>query len=220
MPKHLNRTSAILPLVACLVLVIACMVAVAKQATIQSYFSRNYQCKDPQYQSRIISHDPLMIHYENIITEQERSHLLHLATPFLKRATVEFQNGSRQETTTRTSSVASLNSTEKDPILTCLVGRLARLQNNMPISSVERLQVTAYQPGQHYGLHLDSLGDTSKNSDDAWKRTTTYFGTLLCVSHTHYFYSSLFLLLTLYYTDVPLRNLSILPLMPPVLLLT
>jgi prolyl 4-hydroxylase len=87
-------------------------------------------------------------------------------------------NGSVQHTTIRTSSTARLNDTDSDPIVQCLVGRLAEFQGHVPTSRVEQLQVTTYKPGQHYGEHLDSLGSTSKLVADRWRRTTTSFGIL------------------------------------------
>jgi prolyl 4-hydroxylase len=71
-----------------------------------------------------------------------------------------------------------LNNTDDDPIVQCLIGRLAEFQGHIPSSHVERLQVTTYEPGQHYGEHLDSLGSTSKLVPDRWRRTTTSFGIL------------------------------------------
>jgi prolyl 4-hydroxylase len=160
-----------------------------------------YECETPNYNPRIVSYDPLIIHLENFITPLERGHLLDLAygTPFcseeaflskrpllkhtfssphLRRSTVEFQNGSVQDTHLRTSSTAKLNDTDDDSIVQCLVSRIAEFQGHVPTSQVQTLQVTTYKPGQYYGAHLDSLGNTSKLQSDRWGRTTTGFGIL------------------------------------------
>ena len=43
-------------------------------------FQPAYVCEDPKYSVRILSYDPLMIYLENFITENERRHLLTLAS--------------------------------------------------------------------------------------------------------------------------------------------
>lgn len=91
---------------------------------------------------------------------------------------VEFANGSIQESTIRTSSTAVLNATEEDPVVECLVKRLAEFQGFIPLQAVERLQVTVYAPGQYYGQHLDTLGNYSQYGPYPWSRTTTAFGIL------------------------------------------
>lgn len=59
-----------------------------------------------------------------------------------------------------------------------MLDRFAEFQGFLPTSSIQKLQVTTYKPGQFYGKHLDSLGNTSKIVEDRWLRTTTGFGIL------------------------------------------
>lgn len=97
----------------------------------------------------------------------------------MRRARVEFLNGSIEESPIRTSSIAVLDEVQqRDFIVQCLVKRLANFQGYVPIENVANLQVTKYVQGQHYGLHLDSFGNWSEYNLDRWSRATTGYGIL------------------------------------------
>ncbi|XXH04029.1 hypothetical protein Hte_010440 [Hypoxylon texense] len=141
-----------------------------------SYFTayRGYTCPRDNYQARIVSYSPLIIHLENFITPKEREHLISLGLPLLKPSMVRNKNNEQAQTPGRTSSSGFLPSDE--PVISCIRQRALTFQGYASDHLLESLQVVQYQPGQQYGAHYDwGVASEDLGTTD---RVTTFFGIL------------------------------------------
>ncbi|KXT15023.1 hypothetical protein AC579_7750 [Pseudocercospora musae] len=102
--------------------------------------------------TRFMSYDPLIAHLEDLISYEERQYLLKLSKPLLRKSQVRLNNGTKVDSPNRTSSTAFLPRT--DPVVTHILERASEFQGYIPIEQID-MQVTAYQPGQHYRAHYD-----------------------------------------------------------------
>ena len=138
--------------------------------------SDNFTCEQANYDMRIVSWDPLILHLENFITPRERRMLKNLGQPNLQKSQIIFTNGTAASSDVRTSSTAILPPFE--PVVKCVRERMASFEGYVNVNDIDDFQVTWYEAGQEFKDHLDRQPNSTTMDKKPWKRTTTGFATL------------------------------------------
>jgi prolyl 4-hydroxylase len=150
-------------------------------------------CPVPAYKVRFISYDPLIMHIQDFITPEERTHVLKISyvffskvlcvTPLIvdsenqfKPSLVHHCNGSVVDWEGRTSSTANL--ANDDPVLDCIYQRVSEFQGYHAKVDIEPFQVTRYQQGQEFREHVDWYPQNHTSIRSGMNRLTTFFAIL------------------------------------------
>eukprot|EP00798_Chlamydomonas_sp_ICE-L_P022227 gene22227-29292_t len=100
---------------------------------------------------------PQVYYFHNFLTEEERSHIIRLAAPMMRRSTVVGEKGDSVVDEIRTSHGMFIRRMA-DPIIERVEKRIA-LMSQQPLVHQEDIQVLRYTKGQQYGAHYDSAYD-------------------------------------------------------------
>jgi len=101
---------------------------------------------------------PRVFYFHNFLSEEERTHMIRLAAPMMKRSTVAGAHGEGVVDEIRTSYGMFIRRLQ-DPIIERIERRL-EVFTQVPLIHQEDIQVLRYTQGQKYGAHYDSAYDT------------------------------------------------------------
>ncbi|KAF7637053.1 hypothetical protein Mgra_00003444 [Meloidogyne graminicola] len=102
----------------------------------------------------IVRHEPLAVLFKNVISDSEIETVKYLATPRLRRATVQnAQTGALEFASYRISKSAWLKG-EEHPVIERINKRIHDM-TNLELETAEELQVANYGIGGHYDPHYD-----------------------------------------------------------------
>ncbi|GMT24855.1 hypothetical protein PFISCL1PPCAC_16152, partial [Pristionchus fissidentatus] len=102
----------------------------------------------------ILRHDPLAVLFKDIISEHEIAIVKDLATPRLRRATVQNSVTGELETASYRISKSAWLKEEEHPVIARINKRID-MMTNLEQSTSEELQVANYGLGGHYDPHYD-----------------------------------------------------------------
>lgn len=108
-----------------------------------------------RYNVTVLNADPLMLQFDNFLTDAECDHLIALGKPIMQRSTAGL---TRDVSNVRTSSTAWLSGPEhfSDPILHGIEDKISEILK-VPVQNQEHFQVLKYLPGQFYKAHHDHI---------------------------------------------------------------
>ena len=124
------------------------------------------------YALSFISKDPLIVHVEDFLSDDEIQHLKSLAKPNLKASTVKDQNDN-YVSQDRTSKTTFLDRGQ-DNVVKAIEERASAF-TGYPVENLEPLQVLRYKPGQYYKSHYDYF---ESHMDKGGQRHATLFAYL------------------------------------------
>ncbi|PXF48730.1 putative prolyl 4-hydroxylase 7 [Gracilariopsis chorda] len=99
--------------------------------------------------------EPLVVFYDNILTDQEINLIINKATPRFRKSMVAGKNGEPEEDKSRTSDTAWISSSE-DKVLASVVQKVVSL-TGFSIKNTESIGVNRYRSGQYFNPHYDFL---------------------------------------------------------------
>lgn len=99
--------------------------------------------------------EPLVVFYDNILTDQEINLIINKATPRFRKSMVAGKNGEPEEDKSRTSDTAWISSSE-DKALASVVQKVVSL-TGFSIKNTESIGVNRYRSGQYFNPHYDFL---------------------------------------------------------------
>ncbi|KAF8373714.1 phy-2, partial [Pristionchus pacificus] len=111
----------------------------------------------------ILRHDPLAVLFKEIISEHEISVVKDLATPRLRRATVQNSVTGELETASYRISKSAWLKGEEHPVIERINQRID-LMTNLEMETAEELQIANYGLGGHYDPHYDFARKEEKNA--------------------------------------------------------
>ncbi|KAJ5158341.1 2OG-Fe(II) oxygenase family Oxidoreductase [Penicillium coprophilum] len=114
------------------------------------------KCADQRYSTEILSVDPLIIHIDNFVNEQEIDYLMQVGEPLFRASQLFDDTQVRSvDTPYRSSSTAFMP--YDDPVCHCVGQRALKFLGFIEHVEYETLQLVRYYPGQEYNLHSDWL---------------------------------------------------------------
>jgi prolyl 4-hydroxylase len=158
----------------------------------------------PGVRMEILSKDPIIMRFYDIISIGEAEHLQRVARPRLERSTIMLSGG-QQTSNFRIAKTAWLRG-DSDAIVKRIEDRLAATLN-IELDKSELLQVVNYGLGGFYGPHLDSsrASNASRNDSvlvDQLKRSDRFATILLYLNDVDVGGSTVFPLLNLTVTPI------------------
>ncbi|KAG1662060.1 hypothetical protein FOA52_005307 [Chlamydomonas sp. UWO 241] len=114
---------------------------------------------------------PRVYYYHNFLSEAERTHMLRLAAPHMRRSQVSGAGGVGVVDNIRTSYGMFIRRLQ-DPIIENIENRIA-MATHLPVAHQEDIQVLRYVKGQSYRAHFDSAYDNEDSGPH--QRLATFY---------------------------------------------
>ncbi|CAI7600981.1 unnamed protein product [Penicillium viridicatum] len=142
---------------ALLIAAVPLLAAIGTQVAFYQNDATNFtKCADQRYNTEILSVDPLVIHIDNFVSEQEIDYVMQLGKPLFQDSQLFDDAQVRSvDKPYRSSSTAFLP--YEDPVCHCVGQRALKFLGFIEHEAHERLQLVRYYPGQEYNLHSDWL---------------------------------------------------------------
>ena len=134
-----------------LVVAVGLMTTLVVQANVKSTLRTMQGTSRRHAVIRTVRREPMVQVIDRFLSPEECKHLIHLASPLLKRSTVL---GKPQITSSARSSSTAHLPRSRDTIVRAIEERAAQFVH-MPVENVEALQVVKYMPGELYEPHYD-----------------------------------------------------------------
>lgn len=131
----------------------------------------------PNLEFTILSNNPPIVYIKNLLSSDECSHIINLASPKLFSSTMiinnqEVVNPSRSS---RSAFIVPNGSIPvDDPVLFRLLYRISKL-SGMPFTHLEGMKVVNYKKNQQYYQHHDFFGINSPFLENVGDRQMTFF---------------------------------------------
>ncbi|GMS95984.1 hypothetical protein PENTCL1PPCAC_18159, partial [Pristionchus entomophagus] len=111
----------------------------------------------------ILRHDPLAVLFKEVLSEHEIATIKDIATPRLRRATVQNSVTGELETASYRISKSAWLKGEEHPVVDRVNQRID-LMTNLEMETAEELQIANYGLGGHYDPHYDFARKEEKNA--------------------------------------------------------
>lgn len=128
-------------------------------APVAESVTMSLQLKDRYHIGERVSDDPIIQVIDGFVSDNERNHIMTLASPHLQQALVSTAGASKQSAN-RTGSVAWVRH-DATPVVHGLVKRVSQLVG-IPVKHAESLQVVHYADTEEYRPHFDAYDITTE----------------------------------------------------------
>lgn len=119
---------------------------------------------NPNAQVNYMWEEPLVVYFDNVLTEEEIDTMVTAADPKFTKSMVVDEDGKAYEDTTRTSDTAWLYTSE-NPTFERIVKKVTALAG-FPSENAEPIGINRYQPSQFFNPHYDYLQEYQLISPD------------------------------------------------------